>query len=105
MGIVKCYLFMKLRELKALRFNQLKPKTNMKNKVTLTIELTFSDEAEVTNKDTQEIIENTLTALRHQVNSGMGIAPEEADYITETINVSTENETGILWDMKNDCSI
>ena len=77
----------------------------MKNKVTLTIELTFSDEAEVTNKDTQEIIENTLTALRHQVNSGMGIAPEEADYITETINVSTENETGILWDMKNDCSI
>jgi hypothetical protein len=76
-----------------------------KNQLKLNITLTFSEDAVITEKDKQEIIDNTLSALRNQVNRGLGLAPIDGDYITDIIEVKDEKGSGILWDMKEDTQI
>jgi hypothetical protein len=75
------------------------------NKLKLNLEITFTEDARVTDKDKEIIIENVITALRQQVNSGMGVAPEHKDYITETVDVRLANGFGTTWDLKNDCKV
>jgi hypothetical protein len=75
------------------------------NTLKLNLEITFSEDAKVTDKDKTFIIENVITALRSQVNNGLGIAPEHKDYITETIDVRLSNGYGTTWDLKNDCKV
>lgn len=80
----------------------------MKNKVILTVELTFTEDANITPKDRVAIIDNLLTAIRQQINNGMGIAPEDpenGDYITDIVEIKDEHGSGILWDMKEDTQI
>lgn len=79
-----------------------------KNKLKLNLTFTFSEEAEVTQKDKEAIIDNVLTALRQQINSGMGIAPEtpeKDDYITDFIDVRDEEGHGLTWDLGEDMSL
>ena len=49
------------------------------NTLKLNVEFTFTEDANVTKKDQEAIIENLLVAIRHQINSGMGIAPDEPE--------------------------
>lgn len=84
----------------------------MTNNYTLKLELTleFTQDANITQKDKEAIIDNVILALRNQVNSGMGLAPEtpeieDGDYITETIEVKHEDGTALKWDMKEDIQI
>lgn len=76
----------------------------MNNTVTLTVKLTFTEDADVTTKDKEAIIENVIDAFKHQINSGMGIAPEEpenVDYITDFVDVRDEKGMGLTYDFKN----
>ena len=75
------------------------------NTVKLSVEFTFTEDANVTKKDQEAIIENLLTAIRHQINSGMGIAPDEpekSDYITDMVSIRTEDGMGVTYDLKED---
>lgn len=75
------------------------------NTVKLSVEFTFTEDANVTKKDQEAIIENLLTAIRHQINSGMGIAPDEpekGDYITDMVDIRTQNGMGVTYDLKED---
>lgn len=64
----------------------------MKNKITLTLDLTFSEDANVTKKDMKEIIANVMDALKRQINNGMGLAPEESEYITDVIEIKHKED-------------
>lgn len=81
----------------------------MNNELTLTLKLTFTEDAEITQRDKEAIIDNVLLALRQQIKSGDGIAPSEPeknDYITDIIEIRHEKtKTGIVWDMKEDVQI
>lgn len=71
------------------------------NTVKLTVEFTFTEDANVTKKDKEAIIENLLDAIRHQINSGMGIAPEnpeKSDYITDMVEIKDEKGKGVIYD-------
>jgi hypothetical protein len=75
------------------------------NTIKLNVEFTFTEDANVTKKDQEAIIENLLTAIRHQINSGMGIAPDEpekGDYITDMVSIRTEEGMGVTYDLKED---
>lgn len=75
------------------------------NTIKLNVEFTFTEDANVTKKDQEAIIENLLTAIRHQINSGMGIAPDEpekSDYITDMVSIRTEDGMGVTYDLKED---
>jgi hypothetical protein len=77
------------------------------NTVKLTVEFTFTEDANVTKKDQEVIIENLLDAIRNQINSGMGIAPdtpeiEDGDYITDMVSIRTEEGMGVTYDLKED---
>lgn len=75
------------------------------NTVKLSVEFTFTEDANVTKKDQEAIIENLLTAIRHQINSGMGIAPDEpekSDYITDMVDIRTQDGMGVTYDLKED---
>ena len=75
------------------------------NTIKLSVEFTFTEDANVTKKDQEAIIENLLTAIRHQINSGMGIAPDEpekSDYITDMVSIRTEDGMGVTYDLKED---
>jgi len=75
------------------------------NTLKLNVEFTFTEDANVTKKDQEAIIENLLTAIRHQINSGMGIAPDEpekSDYITDMVSIRTEDGMGVTYDLKED---
>lgn len=76
-----------------------------KNQLKLNITLTFTEDAIVTEKDKQEIIDNVLSALRSQVYNGLGLAPNRGDYITDIIEVTDKKGSGIVWDMKEDVQI
>lgn len=74
------------------------------NEVKLTVTLSFTEDAKVTKKDREVIIDNLLTAITNQINSGMGIAPddpENGDYITETVTIKDETGSGIMFDLKD----
>lgn len=61
-----------------------------KNKIILTLEIEFSEDARVSNDDTLQIMGNVLTALESHINHGGGLAPEDpehGDYITDKIKV------------------
>lgn len=73
------------------------------NTLKLNLEITFTEDAKVTDKDKEIIIENVITALRTQCNNGMGIAPEHKDYITDMVEVKLANGFGTTWNLKNDC--
>lgn len=68
----------------------------MSKNITFRVELTFSGEV-VSDEQIKEIRDNVLQALVHQVDTGMGIAPEDADLITDHIRVTPQylNETAI----------
>lgn len=73
-----------------------------KNEIELTVSLTFTGDANVTQKDKQIIIANVLDALKNQVNSGNGIAPDEpehSEYTTEFIDVRDEENIGLCFDL------
>lgn len=75
------------------------------NTLKLNVEFTFTEDANVTKKDQEAIIENLLVAIRHQINSGMGIAPDEpekSDYITDMVSIRTEDGMGVTYDLKED---
>jgi hypothetical protein len=63
----------------------------MKNKLSLTLDLTFSEDAKITKKDKQEIIANVMEALRSHINS-CGIAPEEKKYVTDVIDIQDKKD-------------
>jgi hypothetical protein len=75
------------------------------NTLKLNVTLTFTEDAKVTDKDKEIIIENVITALRSQVNNGLGIAPEHKDYITDLVEVQLTNGMGLVWDFKKDCLV
>ena len=75
------------------------------NTLELNLKITFTEDAKVTDKDKEIIIDNVITALRQQCNNGMGIAPEHKDYITDMVEVKLKNGFGLVWDMKNDCFV
>ena len=68
-----------------------------KNVLKLNLTLTFSEDAEISDKDKADIIVNVIDSLAHTINSGRGIAPEDpekGDYITEIIDVRTADGRG-----------
>lgn len=76
----------------------------MENEITLSIKLTFTEDANVTEKDSKEIIINLLEAVKNQINSGMGIAPiepEHGDYITDVITIKDDKGNEIIFDLKD----
>jgi len=75
-----------------------------KNVLKLNLTLTFTDDADITEKDRQEIISKIIDTLGHEIMSGGGIAPEDpenGDYITEFIDVRTEDGHGLTYDVAN----
>ena len=70
------------------------------NTLELNLRLTFSEDANITEKDKEAIIENVLDAMRRQIDNGMGIAPEDGEYITEMVDIRDENGHGLTFDLK-----
>ncbi len=76
----------------------------MNNELELKVKFTFTEDANVTEKDKEAIIENLLDAIKRQINNGMGIAPEEPeqnDYITEVVAITDEKGLGLVFDLSN----
>ena len=74
------------------------------NTIKLTVEFTFTEDADVTKKDREAIIENVIDSFKNQINNGMGIAPEDpekGDYITDIVVVSDTQGTEVTYDFKN----
>ena len=68
----------------------------MKNKIRLTLDLTFSEDAKITPKDKKAIMANVMEALKNQINNS-GIAPEnpeKGEYITDFIEI--KHSSGIM---------
>ncbi len=72
----------------------------MGNIVDLKLRLTFTEDGKVTEKDKKVIIDNIIEALSRQVQNGNGIAPDEADYITEIISVKADKGSWSNYDVK-----
>jgi hypothetical protein len=76
----------------------------MNNELELKVKFTFTEDANVTEKDKEAIIDNLLDAIKRQINNGMGIAPEEPeqnDYITEVVAITDEKGLGLVFDLSN----
>ena len=76
----------------------------MNNELELKVKFTFTEDANVTEKDKEAIIDNLLDAIKRQINNGMGIAPEEPeqnDYITEFVAITDEKGLGLVFDLSN----
>ncbi len=60
------------------------------NSIYLSLVITFRGE-DVQDADHKEIAQNVLNALVREINNGGGIAPEDAEYLTERIKVTNAN--------------
>ena len=72
-----------------------------KHTLKVILDITFTEDANVTTKDEVSILENLKRAIKDEILSGGGIAPEVpdiegGDYITETIAFTSENAKDFL---------
>jgi hypothetical protein len=55
--------------------------------LTLSVKIQFSESIEK-DKDIQEVMEKVISALVHEVNNGMGLAPDDSEAFTKIIKIS-----------------
>jgi hypothetical protein len=60
---------------------------NTPNSIYLSLVITFRGE-DVQTEDQKQIAQNVLNALVREINNGGGLAPEDAEYLTESIKVT-----------------
>lgn len=65
------------------------------HQVKLNLTLIFSEEAYVTEKDKKIIIDNVLASLINTINTGGGIAPNEALYTTDYIYIEDKDDKSL----------
>lgn len=69
------------------------------NEITLSLKIKFTEDAQVTDADKNEIGKNILRAFQSYIMSGNGIAPaqpELSDYVTDEIKLYNDTQSWVL---------